>query len=118
MADSVVLVVDDEATILRVITYVLQYLGCQTETAVDAETALGMLKTIRPSLVISDIKLPGIDGVELTKRIKGDPSLSSTPVLLISAYGEPPRNPADGFLPKPFDIDELESMVTRFLHLN
>lgn len=115
--DRVVLVVDDEAPILRVVTYVLQYLGCQAVTALDAETALEMLENIRPNLVISDVKLPGMDGVALAERIKKDPMLSSTPILLISAYGEPPRNPADSFLSKPFDIDELENLVGKFLHV-
>ncbi len=117
LTNRVVLVVDDEAPILRVVTYVLQYLGCQTHTALDAETALEMLENLRPHLVITDVKLPGMDGVTLAQRIKKNPMLSSTPVLLISAYGEPPRNPADSFLSKPFDIDELENLVGKFLHV-
>ncbi|HLA82794.1 MAG TPA: response regulator [Thermoleophilia bacterium] len=107
------LVVDDEPTILRLVVLVLQDLGYETLAAPDAETAAGILAFRRPDLIITDVRLPGTDGVELTRHIKAAPPLQSTPVLLISAY-EPPSHAGDGFLPKPFDIDGLTDFVAPY----
>lgn len=108
------LVVDDEPAILRLVSLVLRDLGYETLAATDAETAAGILAFRRPDLVITDVRLPGADGLELARRVKNAPRLQSTPVLLISAYGEPPSHEGDGFLPKPFDIDSLTEFVSRY----
>lgn len=109
------LVVDDEPAILRLVAVVLRDLGCHTLTAGDAESALLIIESDHPDVVVSDIKLPGMDGVELARRIKSE-SNSGTPVLLMSAFGEPPNHKGDGFLAKPFDIDELIDLVSPFVH--
>ncbi len=104
-----VLVVDDEPSILRMISLVLQELDCRILTAYNAESALEILDSVTPDLVIADIRLPGIDGVELTRRIKA--GVSPAPVLLISAFGEPRDHPGDAFVPKPFDNEDLLEAV-------
>lgn len=109
------LVVDDEPAILRLVVLVLRDLGYETLAAPDAETAAGILAFRRPDLIITDVRLPGTDGLEFTRRIKSAPPLKSTPVLLISAYGEPASHPGDGFLAKPFDIDRLTEFVEPYL---
>lgn len=116
---SSVLVVDDEPAICRMVTSALQDLGCgETYSAPDAETALGILATKRPTIVITDVRLPGIDGVELTQRVKegaGLPTSATTPVILMSAFGEPRGHRGDAFLAKPFDIDDLAGIVIPYL---
>ncbi len=107
------LIVDDEPAILRLVVLVLQDLGYETLSAPDAETAAGILAFRKPDLIITDVRLPGVDGVELTRRVKDVPTLTSTPVLLISAY-EPPAHVGDGFLAKPFDIDGLMDFVAPY----
>jgi CheY-like chemotaxis protein len=109
------LVVDDEPAILRLIVVVLRDLGCNTLMAGDAESALLIVKSEHPDVVISDIKLPGMDGVELARRIKSN-GLGETPVLLMSAFGEPRHHQGDGFLAKPFDIEGLIDFVSPYLH--
>lgn len=109
------LVVDDEPAILRLVAIVLRDLGCQTVTAADAESALTIFEADHPNVVISDVKLPGMDGVELTRRIRSSNGHSGTPVLLMSAYGEPRNHSADGFLAKPFDIDGLIELVAPYI---
>jgi len=109
------LIVDDEPAILRLVVLVLQDLGYETLAAPDAETAAGILAFRKPDLIITDVRLPGMDGIELTRRVKATPPLKSTPVLLISAY-EPPKHVGDGFLAKPFDIDGLMDFVAPFRH--
>lgn len=104
------LVVDDEPAILRMVTVVLQDSGWDVAAVHDAEQALEVLQRSRPDVILSDVRLPGMDGVQLAEHVKSEPELASTPVLLMSAGRVPPHR-ADGFLPKPFDIDELASLV-------
>jgi len=110
-----VLVVDDEPAILHIIAVVLQQMGLEPWTTTSGEQALAFLGSTQPDLVIADVFLPDLDGLELTRRIKESDQLASVPVLLISAYGQPANHQGDGFLAKPFDIDELVFSVTSFL---
>jgi CheY-like chemotaxis protein len=109
------LVVDDEPAILRLVAVVLRDLGCETLAVGDAESALDVMKAEQPDVVISDVKLPGMDGVELARRIKTN-GRNGTPVLLMSAFGEPRNHPGDAFLAKPFDIDGLIDFVSPYMH--
>lgn len=108
------LVVDDEPAILRLVAMVLAELGFETLTARDAETAAELLKSSKPDLVVTDVRLPGMDGVELARWIKSSKRLKKTPVLLMSAYSEPPQHEGDGFIAKPFDISELEEAFSAY----
>ena len=105
------LVVDDEPAILRLVAVVLRDLGCETLTAPTAEHALEIAEKSHPDLVISDVKLPGMDGVELARRLKA----KNAHVLLMSAFGEPRKHDGDGFLAKPFDIDGLIDFVSPYV---
>ena len=107
------LVIDDEPAILRLVALVLEDLGCEALTARDAESALKLIEKQELDFVISDVKLPGMDGLELARRIKSEEK--QKPVLLMSAFGEPRNHPADGFLAKPFDIDGLVDFVSPYL---
>jgi CheY-like chemotaxis protein len=109
-----ILVVDDEPSILRMIGRVLLETGCQLYTAGSAEDAMELVDSAEPDLVIADIRLPGMSGVDLASEIKRD--RPETPVLLISAYREPDDHSADGFLGKPFDNEELVDRVHSLLN--
>jgi CheY-like chemotaxis protein len=106
-------VIDDEPAILRLVALVLEDLGCEALTARDGESALKLIEKQELDFVISDVKLPGMDGLELARRIKSEEK--QKPVLLMSAFGEPRNHPADGFLAKPFDIDGLVDFVSPYL---
>ena len=111
-----VLVVDDEPAIRKVVATALAQMGCdETYLAEDAESALDIIERRRPDLVISDVKLPAMSGVELARRVKSSQALNDLPVLLMSAFGEPKGHDADGFLAKPFDIDELAEFVEPYI---
>jgi two-component system, OmpR family, phosphate regulon response regulator PhoB len=112
------LIVDDEPAILRLVAMVLRELGFETLTAPDAETASQLLKSSKPDLVVTDVRLPGISGIELAKRIKSSKRLRKVPVLLMSAFAEPPAHAGDGFIAKPFDISELEETFNRYIDLS
>jgi len=109
------LVVEDEPTILRLVTLVLEDMGCETLAAADAEGALNILSEQVPDVLIADVRLPGMNGVDLANRVRSSDRHSSTAVLLMSAYGEPSHHGCDGFLAKPFDIESLTEFVEPFL---
>jgi len=111
----VCLIVEDEPPILRLVALVLQGMGCETLAAPNAEAALDILASAKPDLIITDVRLPGMNGDELARELKSNAQLATTPVILMSAYGEPPRHNGDGFLAKPFDIDQLVEFVQPYV---
>ena len=110
---SKVLVVEDEPAILRMIDAVLKDAGLETRAAEDAESAYQMIEEDPPDCVISDVRLPDKDGVELAHEIHQNEATSDLPVILISAYAEPANHEAERFIAKPFDIEELTTAVAQ-----
>ena len=80
------LVVEDDQLNLKLVTIILVREGYRVVGAETAELGLSLAHTEAPSLVIMDLKLPGMDGLEATKRLKADPAVSSIPVLMLTAY--------------------------------
>ena len=111
---SRVLVVDDESQITRVLRTVLTSQGYQVRTAAEGEAALTDFKEWNPALVITDLYMPHMNGVELCRRIR---ALSSVPIIVLSVKGEERTkvealdSGADDYVTKPFGIDELMARV-------
>ena len=111
---SRVLVVDDEPQITRVLRTVLMSQGYQVRTAAEGESALTNFKEWNPELVITDLFMPHMDGVELCRRIR---ALSAVPIIVLSVKGEERTkvealdSGADDYVTKPFGIDELMARV-------
>src|SRR5579872_1240139 len=111
---SRVLVVDDEPQITRVLRTVLTSQGYQVRTAGEGEAALSDFAEWRPELVITDLYMPHMDGVELCRRIR---AISSVPIIILSVKGEERTkvealdSGADDYVTKPFGIDELLARV-------
>jgi two-component system KDP operon response regulator KdpE len=109
-----VLVVDDEPQITRVLKTVLTSQGYDVRTAAEGESALAIFKDWAPELVITDLYMPHMDGVELTRRIREG---SAAPVIVLSVKGEERTkvdaldSGADDYITKPFGIDELMARV-------
>jgi CheY-like chemotaxis protein len=112
MAENSVLVVDDEPPVLRLLAWVMSGEGWDVHTVPDAETALKQLPGLRPDVVLVDVRLPGMSGVELSERIK---EMSGTRVVLMSAYDRPRTHSGDAFVAKPFDINELARLLSGVL---
>ena len=111
---SRVLVVDDEPQITRVLKTVLTSQGFSVRAAAEGESALASFKEWSPELVITDLCMPHMDGVELCRRIR---ETSNVPIIVLSVKGEE-RNKvdaldsgADDYVTKPFGIDELMARV-------
>jgi CheY-like chemotaxis protein len=121
MTADAILVIDDNPQNLRLARLVLRSAGFDVHTASDAEEALIMLETLVPALIVTDVQLPGLDGLELTRRLKADARHQRIPVLALTAYamkGDDSRAFAagcDGYLAKPIDADALPRAVAQQL---
>jgi putative nucleotidyltransferase with HDIG domain len=112
-----VLVVDDNASLLRFLVSAFSANGCTVTQAAAAEQALAHITTDAFDLVVSDIKMPGLSGLDLLRAVKG--KQPSTPVVLIT--GNPSvnsavfglRHGAYDYLPKPFSIREVQQLLSR-----
>lgn len=112
-----ILVVDDDPNMLRIVSMYLGIEGYDVVTASTGEAGLAELRARQPQLVIMDVMMPGMDGVETCRRIRADPLTSTVPVLMLTALsGEDAaerarRAGATRFLPKPFNLVGLKSAV-------
>ncbi|HXG02911.1 MAG TPA: sigma-54 dependent transcriptional regulator [Candidatus Binatia bacterium] len=119
MDESRILIVDDEPDMVENLTRILRRAGHRCLRATDAERALALLESERPDLLITDLRMPGMDGMELLRRAReADPAL---PVIVVTAYGTIEsavaaiKQGAFDFLPKNFSVDELLVVVERAL---
>lgn len=116
-----ILIVDDNPTNLKLLRVVLAAEGYDVMTANDAEEALRQLATARPRLILMDIQLPGIDGLELTRRLKADPAHTGIRIVALTAYamkGDEEKARAagcDGYVTKPIDVEALPRIVREYL---
>lgn len=116
-----ILIVDDNESNLRLVTAILGSEQWEIRCATDAEEALRMLEHWRPRLILMDIQLPGIDGLELTRRLKRDPRYQNLLVVALTAYamkGDEEKAIAagcDGYITKPVDTRTLPDILRRHL---
>jgi CheY-like chemotaxis protein len=121
LAAEGVLIVDDNPANLKLARVVLRGEGYDLRTATDAEDALEVLKTFQPRLILMDVQLPGMDGLELTRRLRADPAMAGTLIIGLTAYamkGDEERVLAagcDGYVAKPIDTRELPAVVAEYL---
>jgi two-component system response regulator MprA len=108
-----VLVVDDEDNIVELIRLGLRYEGFEVEAASNGEQGLMLAQRTNPDLIILDIMMPGIDGLEVCRRLRSNPTTHDIPVLMLTAKDEVSdrilglQTGADDYLTKPFDFYEL-----------
>ena len=121
MNRDIILIVDDNPVNMKLIRVLLTGEGYDVRTASDAAETVGILKTVHPGLILMDIQLPGIDGLELTRRLKADPSTRDIPIVGLTAYamkGDEERILAagcDGYIPKPVDTRTLPAFIRSYL---
>jgi two-component system response regulator MprA len=112
-----VLVVDDEPALRHAFADVLSDAGYEVATASDGRAALETIRAEKPDLVVMDVMMPGLDGVEVSQAIRARPDVPKPFVILMSAGVNRVRldGAADGFLAKPFDLDELLDLIERLI---
>ncbi|MEE3219118.1 MAG: sigma-54 dependent transcriptional regulator, partial [Planctomycetota bacterium] len=115
------LVVDDEQTICWGLQRLGEGLGHEVVTASSAEEALELVADQRPDVIVLDVRLPGMDGLEAIGEFRE--RLGDVPIIIMTAYGDlntavtAVRNGAFEYLVKPFDLDQVKSAVARAVHI-
>lgn len=118
-----ILIIDDTPSCLQFLAALFTTQGFRTRAAMTGELALMAIQARHPDLILMDVHMPDISGIDLCKRIKTDPELKDIPVIFVSGEDEPLGKikafAAGGvdYITRPFQIDELISRVTTHLHL-
>jgi CheY-like chemotaxis protein len=121
MAGERILIVDDNATNLKLVAYLMRANGYTVDTALDAESAIVAIRNNHPDVILMDIQLPGIDGLELTRRLKADPATRDIVIVAVTAYalkGDQAKAQAagcDDYITKPIDTRALPETIARHL---
>ena len=121
MADQLILIIEDNERNLKLVRDVLQFNGFQTVEARTAEDGLALASANPPDLVLLDLQLPGIDGLEAFRQLRGSSSTAGVPVAAVTALAMKDdrervlRAGFDGYLEKPISVRELPGQVRAFL---
>jgi two-component system response regulator MprA len=113
-----ILIIEDDEAILKVLRRVLSYEGYQVDTALDGQSGLNMVREIVPDLIILDWLLPGMDGLEVCRRLR---AAGNIPILMLTAKDTIQDRVqgldagADDYLVKPFELDELMARIRALL---
>ncbi|MFW5973339.1 MAG: response regulator [Bacteroidota bacterium] len=115
-SDLTVLVVDDDQDMRLYLSGCLSVIGVShVVEAADGREALQLARALVPDLIISDVVMPGIDGVALRRALKANSETAAIPFLLISGESIASADGADGFIAKPFNATRLRAEVDRLL---
>lgn len=121
MSGDAILIVDDNPTNLKLVRILLLRKGYDIRTAQDADEALLVLNSFKPKLILMDIQLPGMDGLQLTRHLKAIPKYHHTIIIAITAYamkGDEEKAIAagcDGYIAKPIDTRALPNIIATYL---
>lgn len=121
MSDKTILIVEDNPINLKLVHVLLTKEGYSVKVATNAEEALLMLKDYHPSLILMDIQLPGMDGLQLTQLLKKNPQTSDIGIVALTAYamkGDEEKllsAGCDDYIAKPIDIQRLLQIVKKNL---
>ncbi len=116
-----ILIVDDEKDIADLVAYNLEKEGYEVLKALDGEKALALVRAKKPALVVLDLMLPGIQGLEVCKRLRRDAESASIPIIMLTAKGEELDRViglevgADDYVTKPFSVKELVARIKAVL---
>jgi two-component system, cell cycle response regulator DivK len=116
-----ILIVDDNAMNVDLVSFLLAADAMQVESALDAAQARARIAAQHPDLILMDIQLPGVDGLELTRQLKADPATRPIVIVALTAYamkGDDERMRAagcDGYIAKPIEVSTFARQVRSFL---
>jgi len=112
-----ILIVEDNAANMRLVVFLLQSAGHEVLSTTDAESGLAVARNEQPNLILMDVQLPGMDGLEATRVLKRDEATRAIPVIALTALamkGDEERIRAagcDGYVAKPMDYQEFLTTI-------
>ena len=112
-----VLLIEDEPNISEAIRFILSRDGCEVTALADGAVAVAAVRASKPDLVILDLMLPGLSGLEILAQLRADPETQSLPVMMLTAKGQgrdreaAERAGANHFMTKPFSNDDMRAAV-------
>lgn len=112
-----ILIVDDNRMVLQALSDRLEQMGYETDVAISGIEALDYLQHEKPDLIIMDIVMPEMSGIDATRRIRANPEISSIPVVAFTSQSNRGQwdQIFDDYLVKPFGYDELGKIIKHFL---
>lgn len=119
--DSVILIVEDNPRNLKLVRDILEYVGYRTLEAQSAEEGIALAREHQPHLILMDVQLPGMDGVEALAQLRANPTTNAIPVVAVTAFAmkdDRERFLAAGFhgyLEKPISVREFPGQVADLL---
>ena len=121
-SDDLVLIGEDEPDNQVILQTVVESLvGVRAAVAGDGLQVLASVERERPRMILLDLMMPGLDGFQVTRQLKGDPATASIPIVAVSAMARPDDREAalaagcDEFVRKPFELDDLEAVIRQYL---
>ncbi len=121
MAQPLILIVEDDSIMADTLASMVQLLGYQTNIAHNSRGALAAAMRNPPDLILLDLNLPDVDGIEVCRYFRREPSLITTPIIIVSVEGSPDtieraKNVgANLYLIKPVGLDDLEAAIAETL---
>ncbi len=114
---ATILVVDDEEPVVDLLTDMLEDEGHTVISAFNGRAALAIVERQQPDLVISDVMMPFVDGIQMCKRLREEHDATSLPIILMSAALPPDLSAcgANAFLGKPFDINRFDALIASYV---
>ena len=119
---TTVLIVEDNERNMRLMRLLLRPLGYDLLEAVDGKEALATLARTTPDIILVDIQLPDVDGLEITRRLRREPRFATTPIVALTAYAMPGdremflRAGCTGYVAKPIDTRAFPDIIASYLH--
>lgn len=116
-----ILTVDDATTIRKMVSFTLKGVGHEVIEAPDGAIAFNLLQSRTVDLVITDVHMPNMDGIDLTRRLRALPSFGKKPILLLTTESDPAKKAegraagATGWIVKPFKPEQLMAVVKKVL---
>ncbi len=119
MKDNIILIIEDDETNMNLIRSILNLGKCQILEAENAEKGIQLAREHHPNLILMDIRLPHMNGLEATRFIKDDPDLKDIPVVALTGYSDKGDEAIDAgcaaFLHKPIDIRDFKKTIAMIL---
>ena len=120
--ETLVLIGEDEPDNQIILQTVVETLvGVRAEVAGDGVAVLACVERERPRMILLDLMMPGLDGFQVTRKLKANPQTAAIPIVAVSAMAHPDDREAalaagcDDFVRKPFELDDLEAVIRTYL---